>query len=121
MKYKTTIKLITEAKDKNEAMEIAGEYLSGNLAGGVDMKFNTSIVYDNKQRLGIALAIIIIVGLVAINISPTKQNQNSLRNLPGDSLIQPPLKTSLMDNKYSDFKREWQAMHAKETLGLIKK
>ena len=50
MKYKTTIEIVADAGDKSEAMEIAGEYLSGNLISGVRMKCRTNPVYVSKVR-----------------------------------------------------------------------
>ena len=37
VKFKTTIEISSEAENKNEAMEIVGEYLAGYLSSGVDM------------------------------------------------------------------------------------
>ena len=37
MKYRTVIEVVTEAKDKSEAIEIVGEYLSGDILSGVQM------------------------------------------------------------------------------------
>ena len=121
MQFKTTIKLITEAKDKNEAMEIAGEYLSGNLTTGVEMKLNTAPLHSNVKRAGFVLAISSILLLSAIHLSYIKHPQNIIQNLPGDSVIQPPLKTFSADNSYSAFQKEWQARHAKEVLSSIRK
>ena len=121
MRFKTTIKLITEAKDKNEAMEIAGEYLSGNLATGVDMKLRTAPLRSNIRRAGLALVISSIFLLFAMHLSYIRHPQSIAQNLPGDNVIQPPLKTSSADTSYSDFKKEWQARHTKEALSSIKK
>ena len=121
MKFKTTIKIITEAKDQNEATEIAGDYLSGNFTTGVDMKFRTVPVCGNKERAGIVLAVVLVFGLLMLPLSYIKHAQNSVQNLPGDSVIQPPLKTSSADKKYSNFKREWQTRHAQEALEFLKK
>ena len=120
MRYKTIIKIITEATDKNEAMEIAGEYLSGNLTTGVDMKLRTIPVCSNKQRLGIALAASFIIALLAIPLSYVKHTENSVQILPSNSVIQPPLKTSSGDVR-SSFKKEWQAKHTQEALDSLKR
>lgn len=121
MKFKTTIKLITDAKDKNEAIDIAGEYLSGNLASGVDMKLRTVSVRRNRQFLAGALACVLIVGICAIRLHDAKHMPSFIQNLPGDSALQSPLKTSGYDSKLSEFKREWQSKHAEENLNSIKK
>ena len=121
MQFKTTIKLITEAKDKNEAMEIAGEYLSGNLTTGVEMELRTAPLHSNMRRVGFALVISSILLLLVVHLSYVKHPQCIIQNLPGDSVIQPPLKTSSADKSYSDFQKEWQARHAKEALSSIKR
>ncbi len=122
MKFKTTIKLITEATDKNEAMDIAGEYLSGNLATGVDMRFRTVRLHNNVQRSAVALTLALFLVLLTVHLSSVKYSQNSsIQNLPGDSVIQPPLKTSSDDKKNLDFKKEWQAKRVREALDSLKK
>ena len=121
MKYKTTIKLVTEAKDKNEAMEIAGEYLSGNLATGVDMKLHTVSVRRSRQILAGAVLTVFAAGILALHLGSTKYVSPFIRNLPGDSVLQSPLKTSGSGIKSSDFKRQWQSKHAQEVLDSIKK
>ncbi|MFA6321749.1 MAG: hypothetical protein WCY36_07860 [Candidatus Omnitrophota bacterium] len=120
MKFRTTIKLTTEAKDKDEAMEIAGEYLSGNLTGGVDMKLSTEPVSYGRQGIAVALAVILMLGILTFHVSYIKQTHNSIQT-PGDSAIQPPLKTSAFDKERSDFKNEWQAKQTQEALNSLKK
>ena len=121
MKYKTTIKIITEAKDKDEATEIAGDYLSGNLTTGVDMKFRTAPARNSIRAAGIACVIILIIGSIAINFSTAKHSPGLIQNLPGDSIIQPPLKTSSSDLDHSAFRKEWQIRHAQEALDSLNK
>ena len=121
MQFETTIKLITEAKDRNEAMEIAGEYLSGNLATGVEMKLRAAPRHSNIKRAGFALVISSFILLFAIHLSYIKHPQNIIQNLPGANVIQPPLKTSSAVNGYSDFQKEWQARHTKEALSSFKR
>ena len=121
MKFKTTIKLITEAKDKNEAMELAGEYLSGNLASGVDMRMRTAPLYSNIRRVGLAVVLSSIFLLSVLHLSYIKHTQGAIQSLPGESVIQPPLNTSSNLKSYSAFQKEWQARHTEEALNLIKK
>ena len=121
MKFKTTIKLVTEANDKNEATEIAGDYLSGNLTTGVRMKFRTVPVFSNKERAGIVLVIALIAGVLILPLSHSKHTQHFIQNLPEDSVIQPPLKTSPGVEKFSGFKKEWLTRNAQETLSSIKR
>ncbi len=121
MKFQTTIKIISDAKDKHEAMEIAGEYLSGNLTSGVHMKLCTVSICDRARRIGITLAVALVFGLLTLHISHVKCANRSIQNIPGDSAIQPPLNTSLTASNYSDFKNEWLVRHSKEVLNSLKK
>lgn len=121
MRYKTTIKLITEASDKDEAMEIAGEYLSGNLSSGVEMKLRATPVNNTARCAGLIAAFVAIVALVAAQGAYVKCSHCAIQNLPGDSVIQPPLKTSAVDSSYSDFQKEWQVRHTKEALDSAKR
>ena len=121
MKFKTTIQIIMEAKDKNEAMEIAGDYLSGNLTTGVDMSLRASPIRPSTKGIIIALTIVLIVGGLVTYITALKFSQNLTQYIPGNCAIQPPLKTSPVDKKYSDFQKEWQSRHQKEIMDSIKK
>ncbi len=121
MKFKTTIHITAEAKDKNEAMEIAGEYLSGHLATGVDMKVRTSPVRNNGKYATVAIVALIVVGIFAIHSSDPRQPHNFAPSVPGNSVIQPPLKTSSSAGKSAHFKDEWRSKHAKEALDSIKR
>ena len=38
MQYKTVIEIICEAVDDHEALDIAGEFLKGDLEAGVEMR-----------------------------------------------------------------------------------
>lgn len=119
MKYKTTIEIVSEASDRHEAADIAGEYLSGNLVCGVGMKCRTSPVYSYKKTV-VGIAVVLLV--VAVGIISALQPRHSLTvipNLSGQSAIQPPLKTA-GDKKDQNFKKEWQKKQKKAAIDLIK-
>lgn len=121
MKFKTTIHITAEAKDKNEAMEIAGEYLSGHLATGVDMKVRTAPVRNNNEYAVVAIVVLIIASIFTIQSSGLRHSHNFMQFVPGNSVIQPPLKTSSSAGKSAHFKDEWRSKHTKEALDSIKK
>lgn len=119
MKYKTTIELVTNAQDKNEAMEIVGEYLSGHLSSGVDMKCYTKrhAPYVKATVSIVALSLVFFIGILSIiNIKPSKI---TIGNIAGINAVQPPLKTSSSIEK-ADFKKEWEEKQTKEALKFIK-
>ena len=122
MKYKTTIEIITEAGDKNEAVEIAGEYLSGNLMSGVCMKCRTKPAYASKLQTAAALTVVmLIIALSILLTAQTKRPQALDQSVYGIDAIQPPLKTSFADKNDIKFKKEWQAVQTREALNYIKK
>jgi len=121
MRYKTTIEIVTEAADKNEAMEVAGEYLAGNIVSGVKMKCATRPIITHKKIL-CASATILLVGAAGLFAALRLNSpQNLTAGISAIGAIQPPLKTSSEERKDSDFKEEWQAKHTRQTLNFIKK
>lgn len=121
MKYKTVIEITSEANDKNEAVDIAGEYLSGNISSGVKMNCATHpLHYYSVKVVGVAaVMLLLIVG--SLSISYLKPSGTSAQSFTPISAIQPPLKTSIEDKKNADFKKEWNSKQSKEILDYIKK
>ena len=121
MKYKTSIEIMSEAANKDEAMEIAGDYLSGNIASGIDMKCATKEVrfYDNSAAKTIAVTLLICVAfLVSVKTSP----QAHLNIVTCQTAaVQPPLKTSNVAKEEAKFRKEWEEKQAREVLNFIKK
>lgn len=121
MKYRTTIEIISEAADKNEAADIAGEYLSGNLISGVSMKCRTATVSSYRQAVaGLAVVLLVVATGIFSALQP-RQNQIAVSAMPGygASAMQPPLKTA-NDAKNREFKKEWQKKQDKAAIDLIK-
>lgn len=118
MKFKTVIKLVSDAQDKNEAIDLVDDYLAGNIVSGVDMKCVTRRVHNTAKIVG-ACALVLAITAGVIVSSYTRHPQNMLQSVPGVSAVQPPLKTSNIANKSPEFKNEWQERHTKEALGQI--
>lgn len=118
MKYRTTIEIVSEAKDKNEAMEIVGEYLSGNITSGVRMKCLTDPVNSYTRIIVTTLLFLALLGGSILSAIYTKPGAGTLSSTPGVSAIQPPLKTSAADKKSMNFKKEWQTRQVKEAINL---
>lgn len=119
-KYKTKIEITSPAANKDEAMEIVGDYLSGNIMSGIDMKYTTKQVrfYDHSAAKALAVVLLISIGfLFSVKTSPqTHLNIGTCQM----ATVQPPLKTS---NTSSDakFKKEWEEKQTREALNFIKK
>lgn len=119
MKYRTTIQLITEARDKTEALEIASEYLVGNLSSGVDMRLSAKPAYHNAVKVASAVTVAAMV-MIAVLVVPQARRVISVNpSGPATSAIQPPLKTSA-DRLSAEFKKEWQVRQTAEALNIIR-
>ena len=122
MRYKTTIEIVTEAADKNEAMEIAGEYLSGNLMSEVNMKCRARPVsYYATKKVVSVVAITLVIAFNVLITMQVKPTHNVNQRTVSIDAIQPPLKTSIANEKDSKFKKEWQDLQVKEALNSLKK
>ncbi len=121
MKYKTTIQITTEAADKNEALEVVGEYLSGNLVSGVEMKCRTNPAVNYKTSLVVVTAFSFIVISSVLLASHIKGSANLTQSTSGISAIQPPLKTSYLEGQNANFKKNWQDREIKKALDYIKR
>lgn len=120
MRYRTVIEVVTEAKDKSEAMDIVGEYLSGDVLSGVEMKYSTRRA-NGVQKAAItitALSLILTAGIVSVYL--TKPIGIAAPSSSGMSAVQPPLQTQILHVRDAQFKSQWQEEHNKEALRKIK-
>ena len=117
MKYKTTIELIAEAETEHEAVDIAGEFLRGNIESGVDMKCRTKPV---KASALVRIAVLFILISVAFGATLFKYSHGpsdafvSQRNF---GAIQPPLKTC----SHNAFGESWKEKENRKFFLSIKK
>lgn len=120
-KYKTRIEITSPAANKDEAIEIVGDYLSGNIASGIDMKYSTKQVrfYDNSAAKTTAIVLLIGLGfLFSVRTSPSAGlNIGTCQT----AAVQPPLNTSRVASEDAKFKMEWEEKQTREALNLIKK
>ena len=120
MRYKTTIQIVTDARDRNEAVEMTDEYLAGHLASGVDMRCSTRPAYHSAVR---TVSVVAVSALLMLAIVVTPQVRHATGIAPagnGASAIQPPLKTSSADRLSAEFKKEWQVRQTAEALSVIR-
>jgi len=121
MKYKTVIEVVTEAANKDEALNIVGEYLSGDILSAVDMKYSTRSVNGLKTAaIAItALSIAICIGLFSLHF--LKTSGATFSNIAGSSAVQAPLYTQAINSGNLHFMDQWQNEHIKESLLKISK
>lgn len=117
MRYKTVIEVETDAKTRNEALEIVDDYLAGNLVRGVSMRCATRPV-RNVGRAAISVAtgcaLIAIVAMAVMHADPASK---AVSFSPAASTMQAPLKTKSAD----DFKSQWDKKQSQEAIESLKK
>jgi hypothetical protein len=121
MKYKTVIEVVTDAKDRDEALEIVGEYLSGNIFSGVDMRYSTRrITHAGKIAVTVtALSFLLAVGI--LSTFTTRSQGKAVFYPAGINAVQPPLKTSDVNKDTSGFRKDWKEKETKEAISHITK
>jgi hypothetical protein len=120
MKYKTTIQIVTEADNTKEAMDIVGEYLSGNIASGIEMKYATKQVHNYDKAVVGALVVVALVTGCLFSMISVRHSPNGVANVSGFNAVQPPLKTSPVAKKSVEFRQEWEKRQVTEALNRIK-
>ena len=109
MRYKTTIEVVTEADDKNEAADIAGEFLKGDVNTVADLKVNT-ISVARQRRLNAVLAccaVAAILGSMLIGSGVYYRIASAEKKSVTSYAIQPPLRTDLSSQQGREFKEAW--------------
>lgn len=121
MKYKTIIEIVSEAEDKNEAMEIVGEYLSGNIVSGVEMKCLTKRSHTYNNTILSVLVISAVLLTAIFTTVHTRPTYNSTLSLTGTDAMQLPLRTSNAARRDARFKKAWENKKTQEALNYIKR
>lgn len=121
MKYKTVIEVVTEAANKDEALNIVGEYLSGDILSAVDMKYSTRSISGLKTAAITitALSIAICIGIFSLNF--LRSSGATFSTIAGSCAVQAPLHTQAINAGNLHFKDQWQKEHVKEALLKISK
>ncbi|MCX5667863.1 MAG: hypothetical protein NTY34_06100 [Candidatus Omnitrophica bacterium] len=121
MKYKTNIEITSDAVDKDEAMEIVGDYLSGNIASGIDMKYATRPVHFYNNPAAKVVAVVLLMTMGFFSGVKAKPQQSFSINTCQMAAVTPPLKTYNANKNDMRFKKEWQQKQAAEAINLIKR
>jgi len=125
MKYKTTIEIITDANNPQDAADIAGEYLRGALETGVDMRCHTRKLIVERAILVAISSFLFLSSLIigSLIIMPNKTSSviaryNSINNKT-DVAVQPPLRTNDKTNIGNEFKKVWNVKQNEVTIKQI--
>jgi hypothetical protein len=122
MKYRTVIEVVCDASDREEALNIAGEYLRGDVDFGVDMKCKSASIMSHRLKRISATAIIAVVMFSALllKVSPIdgdeKIQSTSNIGFKNTYTINPALNTK----HRADFKKEWATKKQEAIMDYIK-
>ena len=121
MRYKTTIEIICDATDKEDAFHTAGEYLRSACDSGVDMKCRTvSLNVHRMLRCG-ALSMAVLLCFSAFLLRTVSSGEVDHAEPRGVRVAQtctvvPELKTKDTDS----FKAEWKEKKQEAILDYLK-
>ena len=100
MKYRTVIELVCSASDRDEACNIAGEYLKGDLDFGVEMKFKTASCFAHRAlKYGITCAAAFMVSFTFLTLFEPianmgeKSKSSIVAGISSTCTVTPELKT----------------------------
>lgn len=123
MKYRTMIELICDASDKEDAVNIAGDYLKGDIDFGVTMRCKAMSLRAHRVKKCVATCLFAGVIFSAMILKVTLlggeeklQNTSQVR-FHNTYTIMPALKTK----HRSGFKKEWERKKDEVILQYLKK
>lgn len=122
MKYRTIIELICDAADSEDASNIAGDYLKGEIDFGVEMKCRTESqwAYRMKRYTAACAVLFIIFSALLFKVVPVEDAETgkvSQRLAFKDTYtVMPELKTK----DESAFKEKWEKKKDEAVLEYIK-
>ena len=125
MRYRTVIELVCNASDKDEASDIAGDYLKGDIDFGVEMKCHTASLTGHrvlKYAASSAIALMMLATF-ALKITPVAlEGETGTKGgyriaFQDTHTVMPELKTKHKE----DFKQEWQERKDDAILEYLKK
>jgi len=110
MKYLTIIEIVSQADNENEAAELAGEFLRGNIESGVKMKCSTKPLKCHviTKSLTAVAYLVLVIGLASLGFF--RDSASPKHSVNRHSAIQPPLKT----NQTEAFKRDWEGRQSEK-------
>jgi hypothetical protein len=121
MRYRTNIEITSDAANRDEAMEIAGDYLSGNIASGIDMKYATRPVRFYNSTASKAVVVVLLMAMGFLSGVNAKPQQNFSMDICQMATVTPPLKTSDANKNSMSFRREWEEKQSMEAINYIKR
>ena len=123
MKYRTLIELICEASDREDASNIAGDYLKGDVDFGVEMRCKTVSLWEHrvkKYAVSCTVAVLVLVSFL-LKVAPTglqaEKESSAVIGFSNTYTILPALKTKHKD----EFKSDWEKKKNEAVFEYLKK
>ncbi len=113
MKYRTVIELICDAGDKDEAGDIVGEYLKGDMDFGVKMNLKTTAlsVHRVKRCAAICLAGFIVFSVLFFKTAAAGYSRGSSGFKDATAGETFALLPALKTKHKTGFREEWSKRH----------
>ncbi|MFC1570762.1 hypothetical protein ACFL4E_03155 [Candidatus Omnitrophota bacterium] len=122
MKYRTVIELICDASDREEASNIAGDYLKGEVDFGVEMNCKTASLWSHRvTKYAVSSALVLLVfSTLLLKVTPISvedsKTASSRFGFQNTYTVMPALKTK----HKADFRKEWEQKKDEAVLEFLK-
>ncbi|MFC1548872.1 hypothetical protein ACFL5E_02825 [Candidatus Omnitrophota bacterium] len=123
MRYRTIIELICEASDKEEALNLAGDYLKGEVDFGVEMGCRTASLWSHRVKKCAVYTVMtfLVFSALLYRVTPITGSEriqtSATAGIGSTYTIMPELKTK----HRADFKKEWEQKKQEAVLEYLKK
>ncbi|MCK5450155.1 MAG: hypothetical protein KAI70_00150 [Candidatus Omnitrophica bacterium] len=123
MRYRTIIELVCDASDSEDASNIAGDYLKGEIDFGVEMRCKTTSLWAHRMRRYTAscAAVFLVLSTLLLKVGPVENadgTKSGMRmGLKNTSTVIPVLKTK----HKNDFKEDWDKKKHEAMVDYLKK
>ncbi|MDD5634286.1 MAG: hypothetical protein PHW46_03320 [Candidatus Omnitrophica bacterium] len=123
MKYRTVIEVVCDAPDPDSAIDIAGEYLRGDVDFGVEMKTKISSLraYKMKKYLVSVIAMLFISSSLLLQFIPLSGVSNNAGRTGSPVFSTYTVMPSLNTKGKDDFRKEWDEKKGEAVLDYLKK
>lgn len=122
MKYKTVLELVCDAPDVEEAGNIVGEFLKGDIEFGVEMRCKTvSLMAHKMKKYAVCCAAFaLLFSSLLLKVTPLG-GEEKIRNSAGMEFSRYTVMPELKTKHKSDFKKEWIKKKEEAVLEYLKK
>ena len=122
MKYRTVVEVICDAYSKENAGDIAGEYLRGEADFGVQTHCKSMPLFAHKMRKYTASCLMALVAFSVLFLKVTPMgNEMGLKTVSSSGICETQAVTPTLKTKDKpDFKKAWEDKKQKAILDYLK-